>query len=259
MRVVIEPTAADVAERAAWIVARLVRFRPDAALALPTGRTPLPMYDELVRLHEIAGLDFSRVTTFALDEYRGLAGDDPRSFRSYLRRHFLDRVNVAPERAHALDGLAADVAGECAAYEEQIRGAGGLDLAVLGIGREGHIAMNEPGSSLGSRTRLKTLTEASARAATGAFGATDEVPRQALTMGVATILDARRCLLLATGPAKAEPVRRAVEGPVTSQVSASALQLHPDVQVILDEQAAAELARTDYYRAMEIAQRELED
>ncbi len=258
MRVVIEPTAADVAERAAWIVARLVRFRPDASIALPTGRTPLLMYDELVRLHETAGLDFSRVTTFGLDEYRGLAGDDPRSFRSYLRRHFLDRVNVSPEKTHALDGLATDVAGECAAYEERIREAGGLDLALLGIGLEGHIGMNEPGSSLGSRTRLKTLTEHTARAAIGAFADADEVPRQALTMGVATILDARRCLLLATGRTKSAAVRHAVEGPLTSQVSASALQLHPDVQVILDEDAAADLARQAYYRAMELAQRALE-
>lgn len=254
MRVIIEADAAAVARRAAALVAKLLRARPKAVLAMPTGQTPLGLYRELLRLHRDEGLDFAAASCFQLDEYYGLPADDPRSFRRYLRDELLDHLNLSPRRVHALDGSAADPARECARYEHAIESAGGLDLAVLGIGADGHIGFNEPGSSLGSRTRLKTLTEQTARDAVAAAPHGGELPRLALTMGVGTILGARCCLLLATGAAKADPVRLAVEGPITSQVTASALQLHADAYVMLDEAAASSLVRADYYREAEAAQ-----
>ena len=253
MRIIIEPDPEQAARRAARMVALRVRNGPALVLALPTGNTPLAMYAELVRQQRERGLDFSRVTVFGLDEYVGIAPDDPRSLRACLWRHFLARVNVQPDRCQGLDGSARDLEGECAAYEARIAAAG-LDLVVLGIGIDGHIGFNEPGSSLGSRTRIKTLTAETARANAGGFADPAQVPRLALTIGVGTILDARRCLLLATGSAKAAIIQRAVEGPVTAQVTASALQLHPDARVVLDEAAAARLERADYYRETEALQ-----
>ncbi len=254
MRIIIEPDPEQAARRAARMVALRVRNGPALVLALPTGNTPLPMYAELVRQQRERGLDFSRVAVFGLDEYVGIAPDDPRSLRACLWRHFLAQVNVQPDRCQGLDGSARDLEGECAAYEARIVAAGGLDLVVLGIGVDGHIGFNEPGSSLGSRTRIKTLTAETARANAGGFADPAQVPRLALTIGVGTILDARRCLLLATGSAKAAIIQRAVEGPVSAQITASALQLHPDARVVLDEAAAARLERADYYRETEALQ-----
>jgi glucosamine-6-phosphate deaminase len=241
VRIAIESDALQVGRRAAVMVARVLRAKPGAVLALPAGATPVGLYEELARLHRDNGLDFSGITCFNLDEYRGLAGDHPASFRSFVQRAFLDHVNVAPGSAHALDGTATDPDAECVRYEELIRSSGGIDLALLGIGADGHIGFNEPGSSLGSRTRVKTLTEETALAGAAGFESPADVPRQALTLGVGTILEARHCLLLATGAAKAEPVRRAIEGPLTAQVTASALQLHPAATAILDEAAANRL------------------
>ncbi len=209
-------------------------------------------------MHREEGLDFSRVVTFNLDEYVGLPPDHPQSFASYMRRNLFDSVDIDPANTHLPRGDAEDLAVECEAYERAIRHAGGIDLQVLGIGLNGHIAFNEPGSSLGSRTRVKTLTRESALANAAQQGASVELPRLAITMGVATILDARLCLLLATGLEKAETVRNAVEGPITAQVPATALQLHRDVVILVDEEAASQLARRDYYREMEAAQRRLE-
>lgn len=257
MRIVIESGADRVAEAAASMVAELVEARPAAVLGLPAGATPLAMYRELVRLHGERGVDFSRISAFALDEFLGLAGSDPRSFRAYLTRHFSSQVNLPGERLNAPDGKSEDPQGECAAYEERIRSAGGLDLVVLGIGADGHIGFNEPGSSLASRTRLKTLTRETRAANREGFEDPEQVPRVALTMGVGTILSARRCLLLATGDGKADAIRLAVEGPITAQVTASALQLHPDAVILLDEGAAAGLERADYYRETERLHREL--
>lgn len=258
MRVVILPHADAVAEHAAARIAALIERRPAAVLALPTGRTPVGTYAALVARHRQRGLDFSRASAFLIDEYFGLGSDDARSFRAYLHEHLAAHVNLDPERVHGLDGLTRRPDEECARYEARIRGAGGLDLAVLGIGGDGHIGFNEPGSSLASRTRVKTLTSETWRASGSGADAPD-LPRVALTMGVGTLLDARAVLLLATGEAKARAVARAVEGPVTAQVTASALQLHPAAEVVLDEGAAAELERADYYRESEAAQRALED
>jgi glucosamine-6-phosphate deaminase len=255
---VIEPDPGAVARRAADIVEANIRARPQAVLALPAGHTPLGLYAELVRRHREQGLDFAGVVTFNLDEYLGLAGDDPRCFRALVASHFHAHVNIRPENARALDGAAENPHAECAAYEVAIAEAGGLDLAVLGIGADGHVGFNEPGSSLGSRTRPKTLTRETAAANAAGFRDADAVPRVALTMGVGTILSARRCLLLGTGTEKAAVLRAAIEGPVTAQITASALQLHPDATFVIDEDAASKLARVAYYHEMEQAQRALE-
>jgi glucosamine-6-phosphate deaminase len=247
MEVVILPSPEAVGVAGARLVANLIARKPDAVLALPTGSTPRPLYAELVRLHRDEGLSFARVTTFNLDEYVGLPPDHPASFRRYMEEALFRKVDLRPERTHVPDGAAADVAAACTAYEAAIAAAGGLDLVLLGLGEDGHIAFNEPTSSLGSRTRLKTISAGTRAANQAAFGA-DPVPRHVLTMGVATILGARRCLLLACGARKAAVLARAVEGPLTALVPASALQLHPFATTLCDEAAARDLALTDYYR-----------
>ena len=250
MEIVILPSPEAVSAAGAEIVAGLVARKPDAALGLPTGATPRPLYAELVRRHREEGLSFARVTTFNLDEYVGVAPDHPGSFRHYMEEGLFRHVDLRRERAHLPDGLADDVPAACAAYEAAIRAAGGLDLVLLGLGGDGHIAFNEPTSSLASRTRIKTLSAASRAANQVAFGS-DPVPGHVVTMGIATILEARRCLLLAHGPSKAAALRAMVEGPVTSMVPASALQLHANVTVMCDEAAAAGLALRDYYREVQ--------
>jgi glucosamine-6-phosphate deaminase len=258
MRVIIEATAAEVDRRAARFIAELVRRKPDCVLGLATGNTPLGAYRELIRLHHEEGLDFSRVTTFNLDEYVGLAPSDPQSYRYFMQKSLFDQINLEPTRTHVPDGRALDFEAHCRQYEQRIREAGGIDLQVLGVGRDGHIAFNEPGSSLGSRTRLKTLTGETVRDNARFFGSEELVPRLAITMGVGTILESRRCLLLAMGASKAAAVRSAIEGPVTAQVTASALQLHRDVIVVLDEEAGSWLERRAYYAEVEQAQQLLE-
>jgi len=258
VRVVIEQTAGDVAVWAARFVADLVRKTPACVLGLATGGTPLGTYQELIRLHRDEGLDFARVTTFNLDEYVGVPEDHPQSYRYFMQENLFRHVNLIAEKTHVPDGLTLDFEAGCERYEEMIRAAGGIDLQILGIGSDGHIAFNEPGSSLGSRTRVKTLTGETIRDNARFFGSEDQVPRLAITMGVGTILESRRCLLLATGPAKAAAVRSALEGPVTAQVTASALQLHRDVIVVLDEEAGSWLTRREYYAEVEQAQRLLE-
>lgn len=258
MRVIIQPDPAAVSRRAADFVEQLVRRRPDCVLGLATGSTPLGLYGELIRRHREADLSFARVTTFNLDEYVGLPEDHPQSYRSFMQEQLFSKLDLDPARTHLPDGSAADLDKAAAIYEDAIRHAGGIDLQVLGIGADGHIAFNEPGSSLGSRTRVKSLTDETCRDNARFFGTPDDVPRLAITMGVGTILESRRCLLLAAGPHKAAAIAAAVEGPVTAQVTASALQLHRDVVVILDESAADKLTRRCYYDRVEAAQVELE-
>jgi glucosamine-6-phosphate deaminase len=250
MEVVILPTPEALCAAAVEVVAGLLARKPDAVLGLPTGATPRPLYAELVRRHRAEGLSFARATTFNLDEYVGVAPDHPGSFRRYMDEALFRHVDLPPARAHVPDGLAADVPAACAAYEAAIAAAGGLDLVLLGLGEDGHVAFNEPTSSLGSRTRIKTLSAASRAANQAAFGA-DPVPSHVVTMGIATILGARTCLLLAHGARKARALAAMVEGPLTSMVPASALQLHANVTVLCDEAAAAELALRDYYREVQ--------
>jgi len=256
--VIIEKTAEDAGRRAARMIAELVRRKPACVLGLATGSTPLTAYAELVRMHREEGLDFSHVVTFNLDEYVGLGPSHPQSYRSFMQRHLFDHLNINPSKTHVPDGRALDFDAHCRQYEQRIRDAGGIDLQLLGIGSDGHIAFNEPGSSLGSRTRLKTLTSKTIQDNARFFGSEDQVPRLAVTMGVGTILESRRCLLLAIGAPKAAAIRSTIEGPVTAQVTASALQLHRDVVVIADEEAAGWLARREYYEEVERAQQLLE-
>lgn len=249
MLVVLKRNYDEVSREAAILVARMVRRKPNCTLGLATGGTPRGLYQQLVRLHREDGLDFSRVTTFNLDEYLGLPPSHPESFHYFMRSHFFDHVNVPAVNIHIPDGtITGDFDGYCAAYEETIRRAGGIDLQVLGIGRNGHIGFNEPTSSLASRTRLKALSLETMEDNRRFFAKDSAMPQCAITMGIGTILDTRRVILLATGKAKAKAVARAIEGPVTSSVSASALQLHADVTFILDEEAASELTQRAYYQ-----------
>jgi glucosamine-6-phosphate deaminase len=223
-------------------IARALAQRPALVLGLPTGRTPVPLYRELVRLARERAIDFSRARTFNLDEFVGLGADDPRSYRAFMQRHLFDHVNLRPSRIHFLNGRAADSDAECRRYERQIARAGGLDLLLLGLGANGHIGFNEPGPSLVSATHRTTLTLPTRRANAALFdGRLRDVPREALSMGMSTILHARCIVLLATGSAKARAVHRLVEGPITPAVPASFLQLHRDVEVWVDERAAARL------------------
>jgi glucosamine-6-phosphate deaminase len=242
--------------QAAAIMADQVRRRPDCVLGLATGSTPIGLYKELTRL-SADGLDFSRVTTFNLDEYYGLSPEHDQSYRYFMEKNLFEGLKTRPKKTHVPDGLAKDPESYCEHYEQMIRDAGGIDLQVLGIGRDGHIAFNEPSSSLGSRTRLKTLTEETIKDNARFFSSEEEVPKFAITMGVATIFEARRCLLLASGVNKAKVVHQAIEGPITSQVTASALQLHRDTIVVLDDDAACELERIDYYKHVERMRAEL--
>ena len=214
-----------------------------AVLGLATGSTPLPLYQELVRLHRHQGLSFANVVSFNLDEYFGLAREHPQSYWAFMHRHLFDHIDVPESHIHLPSGILpeADIAAHCAEYEARIRDAGGLDFQVLGIGGTGHIGFNEPGSPKDSRTRRVPLDELTRRDAASAFGGIDQVPTQAITMGCGTILGARRIVLLAWGPHKAAIVHTALSGPLTEQVSASFLQEHPNTSFFLDRGAASAL------------------
>ncbi len=230
-----------VSREAARRVAELVRRQPDCVLGLATGGTPRGLYEELIRLHRDEGLDFSKVTTFNLDEYVGLSPDHEQSYHAFMWRHLFDHINVDPRFVHIPHGMADDVPAFCDWYEERIAEAGGIDLQVLGIGANGHIAFNEPSSSLGSRTRIKTLTPQTREDNARFFGSLDDVPRYAITMGVGTIMEARQLLLLASGSGKADAIADTVEGPISARVPASIVQLHRDAVVLVDRDAAARL------------------
>jgi glucosamine-6-phosphate deaminase len=249
VEVIIQPDAMAAARLAARLIARELRAKPSLVLGLATGRTMERVYACLVRMHREDRLDFSLCRTFNLDEYIGLAPDHPGSYRHYMGEHLFRYVNIDPRNTYLPNGQAADTAAECAAYERRIAECGGIDLQLLGIGRDGHIGFNEPLSALRSRTREKALTPSTRAANAEPFGGDPQrVPARAITMGVGTILDARRCLMLVTGETKAEILARAVEGPITAMVSASALQLHPHCRVIVDEEAAQFLQGREYYR-----------
>ncbi|AKJ64668.1 glucosamine-6-phosphate deaminase [Kiritimatiella glycovorans] len=248
MEIIIQSGKEEASLVAARLVARRLREKPDLVLGLATGDTPRAVYRELIRMHREEGLDFGAATSFNLDEYLGLAPDHPQSYHAFMRRNLLDHINIPPERTYIPDGRTTDVPAHCAAYEESLRAAGGIDLQILGIGGGGHIGFNEPGSSLASRTRIKTLTGETIADNARFFDEAAEVPHHVLTMGIGTILDSRECVLLAFGEHKAAAVAHAVEGPVSASCPASALQLHPHVKVFLDEGAAKKLERREYYR-----------
>lgn len=249
MEVLILPDADRAARLTARILAKELRAKPDLVLGLATGRTMGRVYRYLAAFHQEEGLDFSSCRTFNLDEYIGLSAGHPSSYRRYMGEQLFDRVNLDLANTFLPDGMASDLAAECARYEKLIRQAGGIDLQLLGLGSDGHIGFNEPLSALLSRTREKALTPTTRIQNAEMFGGDPErVPRRAITMGVGTILDSWRCLLLVTGATKTEILAKAVEGPVTAMVTASALQLHPRCQVVVDEEAAALLQGQAYYR-----------
>ncbi len=247
MEVVIQRDYEQMSKVAAQIVSEVLNAKPNAVLGMATGSTPLGLYQELVRLHREEQLDFSRVTTFNLDEYVGLRMDHPQSFHYFMREHFFQHVNIPRQNINIPSGTTSNYPAFCEWYEQRIAQCGGIDLQILGIGSDGHIAFNEPTSSLSSRTRLKTLSKQTIDDNARFFERREDVPIYAITMGVGTILEARKLLMVASGKAKARAIAQAVEGPLTSMVTASAIQLHRDATVIADEQAAAELTMRDYY------------
>jgi glucosamine-6-phosphate deaminase len=244
MDVIITPTAEEASLVAARHFEAEIRQNPAAVLGLATGSTPLRLYKALID----ARLDWARIRTFNLDEYLGLGPDHPQSYHYFMWENLFNHVNIRRENVSIPDGLAQNVSASCSAYEGASRAAGGIDVQLLGIGSDGHIGFNEPSSSLASRTRIKTLTEKTRRDNARFFGKIDEVPMHVITMGIGTILDARKVVLLATGEGKAEAVAGAVEGPLMAMNPASALQMHRRAVLVLDAAAASRLRHADYYR-----------
>jgi len=261
MRVIIQPDYDKVSAWAAAYVAReIARFKPTPqkpfVLGLPTGSSPLGMYRELIRLNKAGAVDFSNVVTFNMDEYVGLPEDHPQSYRYFMWSNFFSHINIKKANVNILDGMAKDLQAECESYEERIRKVGGIQLFVGGIGPDGHIAFNEPGSSLSSRTRIKTLTE-DTRIANSRFfdGDVDKVPRTALTVGVGTVMDARQVLIIVSGHNKAHALREAVESGVNHMWTVSCLQLHPHGILVCDDAATVEMkvGTVNYFKDIEQA------
>jgi len=248
MLVIVTENYDELSKIAAKKVAELVRKKPTAVLGLATGSSPIGLYKELIRMHKNEGLDFSKVTTFNLDEYIGLTPDHPESYNYFMRKNLFDELNVDERFINVPQGML-DVKNIpaieefCTWYEDEIKKAGGIDLQVLGIGVNGHIAFNEPGSSLGSRTRVKTLTEETRKANVRFFNSEEEVPKYAVSMGVGTIMEAKELLLLANGKGKAKAIKATVEGPITAMVPATIVQMHSKATLIVDKEAASELTR----------------
>ncbi|MHA3022933.1 glucosamine-6-phosphate deaminase [Mycobacterium sp. BMJ-28] len=249
MEVVIAPDTGTLGRLAADAITALLAGKPDAVLGLATGSSPLAIYDELVARHQGGQLSFAQARGFTLDEYVGLPAEHPERYRNVIDKVFVSRVDFAPGAVTGPDGLATDIPAACTAYELAITAAGGVDLQILGIGTDGHIAFNEPGSSLASRTRIKTLTRQT-RIDNARFfdGDVDAVPTHCLTQGLATIMAARHVVLIAGSAAKAEAVHHLVEGSVSAMWPATVLQHHPHVTVLLDDAAARRLQLSDYYR-----------
>lgn len=244
--IVIVPSPAAAGVLVAEEIVRLVSARPDAVLGLATGSTPLPVYEAL--RPRLAGVDVSQVRGFALDEYVGIDPRHPESYRSVITKEVVEPLGLDPERIQTPNGALETIAHAGEDYERAIAAAGGVDLQILGIGTSGHIGFNEPGSSFASRTRVKTLIQQTREDNARFFDSIDEVPMHCITQGLGTILSARHLFLLAFGEGKAHAVAGAVEGPVTSSLPGSAIQLHPHVTVVVDEAAASQLQNADYYR-----------
>lgn len=247
MQIIIRPSSEKAIELAAKLIAKKVQEKPDAVLGLATGVTMEKLYAELARMHREEKLDFSLIKTFNLDEYIGLTPENPHSYRYYMNKRFFYNINIDIRNTFVLNGMAKDLKEECARYEKKIRELGGIDLQILGIGKDGHIGFNEPLSALRSRTRDKSLTPVTIAQNAPLFDKPEDMPRRALTMGIGTILEARELLMLVTGESKAEILAKAVEGPITSMISATAIQLHEKCTVIVDEAAARFLQGRDYY------------
>lgn len=257
MRVIIRKTYEEISAEAAKLVAARIQKKNNFVLGLATGSSPLGLYKELIEMNKKKLISFKNVKTFNLDEYYGLSGDHPQSYRYFMDVNLFNHIDIDKANTHVPDGTAKDWEKFCADYEKAIKEAGGIDLQVLGIGSDGHIAFNEPGSSLASRTRLIALDQQTIKDNSRFFENESQVPRFALSMGVGTILEAKEIILVANGKKKAKVIAQSIEGPVTSLISASALQLHPKVTFFLDEEAASELKRIDYYKFVEQAEKQI--
>ena len=258
MLVVVKEDYDSMSKEAARIVADRIRRKPNLVLGLATGSTPLGLYKELIRLHKEEGLDFSKVVTFNLDEYIGLPPEHEQSYHYFMWENLFKHININPANVHIPQGMFGDlkispyetdpkIEAYCRWYEEEIKKYGGIDLQILGIGANGHIAFNEPGSSLGSRTRIKTLSERTRKDNSRFFKSLDEVPKYAITMGIGTIMEAKEIILLASGKNKADAVKAAVEGPITAMCPASMLQMHRKAILIVDKEAASKLSAEFIY------------
>ena len=246
MEIVVKKTYEEASQLAAKIIAEVIKEKPRCVIGLATGSTPIGTYQELIRMNKAGEIDFSQVVTFNLDEYVGVPVDHPESYRRFMNEQLFDHINIRKENTYVPDGMADDIDGFCEYYEEQIEEHGGVDVQLLGIGHNGHIGFNEPGSSLLSRTRVKTLTERT-RQANARFFDDDisQVPKYAITMGIGTILDAREVLLVANGQDKADAIAATCEGPITAQMPATVVQMHRSATLVLDSEAAGKL-KGDY-------------
>ncbi len=228
---------------AANIISTQVIMKPDCVLGLATGSTPVGTYEELIRRYEQGDLDFSRVHSINLDEYRGLAGDNDQSYRYFMNTHLFDSINIDKKNTYVPDGLEPDSEKACRDYEEIIKAHGGVDLQILGLGHNGHIGFNEPGSTFEKETHCVTLSETTRQANARFFSSMDEVPTEAYTMGIGSIMQAKKIVVIVTGEGKREIVKKAFLGPITPEVQASVLQLHNDVILVGDEAALADFPR----------------
>ncbi len=233
---------------AAELVLEKLAAKPNLVLGLATGSTPVGLYQRLVKAHKEDGIDFSQAVSYNLDEYVGLPSDHPQSYRRFMDENLFDHINIRPANIHVPDGMADSLSAHCEEYEAMIDAAGGIDVQVLGVGRDGHIGFNEPGTSIGSLTHVTALTRETIEDNARFFDDEADVPRFAVTMGIHTILHSRKALFLASGENKADAVKASVEGPVTSMIAASALQMHPKVIAIFDEAAASKLELKDFYK-----------
>lgn len=247
MEVDISPTYEEMSRKAAVVIADALNTKPNAVLGMATGSSPLGLYRELVRLHKEDGLDFSQATTFNLDEYVGLPVTHEQSYHYFMHENFFKHVNIPTTNIHIPSGTTQNYQAFCEWFENRIKECGGIDVQILGIGSDGHIAFNEPTSSLNSRTRLKTLAQPTIDDNARFFDKKEDVPIYAITMGVGTIMEARELVLVANGEHKADAVAKMIEGPVTHMITASALQMHPAASVFIDEPAASDLQMREYY------------
>lgn len=243
MRILIKKTYEDLSKVTAKIIKEAIQEKPNLVLGLATGSTPIGTYKELIRIHKEENLDFSQVISFNLDEYLGLSADHPQSYNYFMYKNLFDYININHKNIHIPDGMTENVEEFSKEYEKKIREAGEIDLQLLGIGSDGHIGFNEPGTPLNSRTQIVKLTESTIKDNSRFFEKEEDVPKFAITMGVQTIFEAKKILLLTSSGNKAEAVVKFIEGPITSQITASILQKHSDTIVILDEAAASKLKR----------------
>ena len=251
MEILIRDTPEEGARVASRLVRKILSSRSNLVLGLATGGTLLRLYREMIRMYQAGELSFQDCTSFNLDEYVGLPPEDERSYHHYMRTHLFDQVDMDPEHIHLPNGCADDLRQACRDYEQKIKESGGIDLQILGIGANGHIGFNEPTGSLASRTWVKILSEQTMRANAVYFDRPEDVPRHVVTMGIATVMETRHCLLLANGVKKADAVRNMIEGPISASCPASILQMHRRVTIVLDEEAAYLLTFKDRYKWVE--------